>query len=115
MIQLKPPPAELPGTIDKWVKSSYKEYQLIYTFIKSHFTFDKKGVHQIDRISDFLEKTGIKGFLAVELRMSVGKERQAYLVPWDIVEKKYQEKDKKISVDEIKANGKLKRRSKTYG
>lgn len=77
MLQLKPLPAGLPGTIDKWVKSSYKQYRLIYTFTKSHFTVDKKGVHQIDRISDFLKKTGIKGFLVVELRMSIGKERQA--------------------------------------
>jgi hypothetical protein len=80
---------------------------------KSHFTTDKKGIHQVDRISEFLEKSGSRGFLAVELRMGGGHSRQAYLVPWAVVQKQYQEAIK-IPVELIKRHIQLQRRGKTY-
>jgi len=50
-------------------------------YFKQYFTVEKQGRHQIDRISEFLLKSGRKGFLAVELRMGGGHTRQAFLVP----------------------------------
>jgi len=46
-------------------------------YFKQHFTVDKKGVHQVERISEFLRQSGRKGFLAVELRLGGGLSRQA--------------------------------------
>jgi len=84
-------------------------------YFSQHFTVDKKGVHQIERISDYLQKTGRKGFLAVELRMGVWHTKQAHLIPWGVVEKKYREKAVKIPIEQIKTHSELKRRNKTHG
>lgn len=50
-------------------------------YFKQHFTTDKKGQHQIERISEFLEKTGRRGFLAVELRMGGGHSKEGVPYP----------------------------------
>jgi len=47
-------------------------------YFSQHFTTDKQGIHQIERISEFLLKSGRRGYLAVKLRMGVGKSRQAF-------------------------------------
>jgi hypothetical protein len=82
-------------------------------YFSQHFTIDKNGKHQIKRISDFLEKSGRRGYLAVELRMGGGHTRQAYLVPWAVVEKQYKE-SVKLPVKMIKTHSRLERRGKTY-
>jgi Holliday junction resolvase len=51
-------------------------------YFSQHFHSDKNNVHQIDSITDFLEKTGRRGFLAVEFRFGAGKAKEAYLMPW---------------------------------
>jgi Holliday junction resolvase len=52
-------------------------------YFTQHFHVDKKGTHQIAIITDFLKKTGRKGFLAVEFRGGSGGSNEAYLMPWD--------------------------------
>jgi Holliday junction resolvase len=54
-------------------------------YFSQHFHSDKKNVHQIDSITDFLGKTGRRGFLAVEFRFGAGKAKEAYLMPWSKV------------------------------
>jgi hypothetical protein len=83
-------------------------------YFSQHFTVDKKGVHQIERISNYLNSTGRRGYLAVELRMGVGKSRQAHLVPWDVVEKKYLDQNLKITLDEIRSYPEMKRAGSLY-
>lgn len=83
-------------------------------YLSQHLTTDKKGLHQIERISEFLRQTGRTGFLAVELRMGAGQSRQAFMIPWDLVEKKFRDKGIKIPVEQIKTHGELKRRNKNY-
>ena len=61
-------------------------------YFTQHFTVDKKGIHQIDRISDYLNRSGRRGFLAVELRLGTGHDREAYMVPWEELEKSYRTK-----------------------
>jgi len=61
-------------------------------YFSQHFTTDKKGIHQIERISEFLRQTGRRGFLAVELRMGAGHSKEAYLIPWGVVEKQYRKR-----------------------
>jgi Holliday junction resolvase len=84
-------------------------------YFKQHFTTDKKGVHQVERISEFLRQTGRKGFLAVEFRMGAGHSKQAYLIPWDVVENDFREKAVKIPIEQIKTHSELQRRGKIYG
>lgn len=43
------------------------------------------GVHQIDRESEWLRRTGRAGYLAVEIRGGKGVPREAHMVPWRIV------------------------------
>jgi hypothetical protein len=46
--------------------------------------------------------------------MGGGHSKQAYLIPWGVVEKRYHDKEVKIPVEMIKTHGELKRRCKTY-
>ena len=46
--------------------------------------------------------------------MGVGHGRQAYLIPWDDVEKKYLSHNLKITLDEIRSYPELKRQGSLY-
>ncbi|WP_269850660.1 hypothetical protein [Methanosarcina horonobensis] len=83
-------------------------------YFSQHFTVDKKGVHQIDRISDYLNKSGRRGFLAVELRLGMGHGREAYMVPWEELEKNYHTESLKLTVQEIRNFPEIKRDGKDY-
>jgi len=86
-------------------------------YFNSHFSGD-----QIDRENIFIQKTGRKGFLAVEFRMGIGKKREAYLIPWEIIFKRYtnfkkcnKRKDNGFSYEEVKKIGtNLKREKGKY-
>ena len=83
-------------------------------YFTQHFTVDKRGVHQIERISDYLNKSGRRGFLAVELRMGTGCSREAYIIPWEILKKKYLGQDLKLTVKEIRDFPEIRRDGKDY-
>jgi len=83
-------------------------------YFSQHFTVDKNGIHQIERISDYLNKSGRRGFLAVELRMGPGHGREAYIVPWNELEKKYFAPDLKLTLQEIRSFPEIKREGKDY-
>jgi hypothetical protein len=76
-------------------------------YFTQHFTTDKKGVHQIERISDFLSHSGRCGFLAVELRCGVGRPREAYAIPWNDVNARFQSESLKFTIDEIRTYSSL--------
>ncbi|MDD4567592.1 MAG: hypothetical protein PHU37_06790 [Methanoculleus chikugoensis] len=50
-------------------------------YFSQHFHFDKNNVHQIDAITDFIRKTGRRGFLAVEFRFGAGGRRRCTSCP----------------------------------
>ncbi len=54
-------------------------------YFSQHFHADRNKVHRVDAISDFLQKTGRTGFLAVEFRQGPGKIGEAFLIPWPVV------------------------------
>ena len=83
-------------------------------YFSQHFTVDKRGVHQIERISDYQNSTGRRGFLAVELRHGTGKTRTAHLIPWNDVERRYLDQSLKISIDEIRTYPEMKRSGSLY-
>jgi Holliday junction resolvase len=71
-------------------------------YFSQHFHSDKKNVHQVDAISDFLAKTGRIGFLAVEFRQGPGKPSEAFLIPWAIVVAHFKE-NKGITIEDARA------------
>lgn len=51
-------------------------------YFSQHFHNNREQIHQIDLITSFLERTGRRGYLAIEFRFGSGRMREAYLVPW---------------------------------
>lgn len=49
-------------------------------YFSQHFHSNERN--QIERISDFLDKSGRKGFLALEMREGKGKTNRLLLIPW---------------------------------
>jgi Holliday junction resolvase len=70
-------------------------------YFSQHFHADKKNVHQVDAISDFLSKTGRTGYLAVEFRPGAGKPNEAFLIPWNVVVKHFGD-NRGISIDDAR-------------
>jgi Holliday junction resolvase len=70
-------------------------------YFSQHFHTDKKSVHQVDAITDFLKKTGRAGFLAIEFRFGAGKANEAYLIPWATVAEQYR-LNRGISLDDAR-------------
>ena len=84
-------------------------------YFTQHFTVDKRGVHQIDRISDFLKNSGRNGFLAVELRMGIGRARKAHIIPWEEIKSRFHDKDSvKYTVAEIQSFPEIERKGEHY-
>lgn len=84
-------------------------------YFSQHFTVDKNGIHQISRISDFLKLSGRTGFLAVELRMGIGHNREAYIVPWTVLDTLYNDKcEKKLSIFDLQQYAIIERKGDTY-
>ncbi|MDD1689185.1 MAG: Holliday junction resolvase [Methanoregula sp.] len=82
-------------------------------YFSQHFHSDKKNVHQVDAISDFLAKTGRIGFLAVEFRQGPGKPSEAFLIPWATVVVHFKE-NKGITIDDARAGIALSRSKGGY-
>ncbi|WP_317135722.1 Holliday junction resolvase [Methanochimaera problematica] len=82
-------------------------------YFSQHFHEDKNNVHQIDSITDFIKKTGRRGFLAVEFRGGRGKQNVAYLLPWEKLQE-FRENSPGISREDFKCGIELKRSSGCY-
>jgi len=82
-------------------------------YFSQHFHSDKKNVHQVDAISDFLAKTGRIGFLAVEFRQGPGKASEAFLIPWAMVVEHFRE-NKGITIDDAREGIALTRSKEGY-
>jgi len=83
-------------------------------YFSQHFNVDKKGIHQIERISNYLNKSGRRGFLAVELRLGTGHSREAHMIPWGELKKKYLTQNLKFTLQEIRNFPEIKRDGKDY-
>ncbi len=57
--------------------------------------------NQVDRISDFLKRSGRIGFLAVELRRGSGRPVGGHFVPWREVEARFRSGDAGFRVEEL--------------
>jgi len=82
-------------------------------YFSQHFSVSDRG-HQVERISDFLERSGRKGFLAVELKRGRGRPRKAYLVPWEVIREKYENGETGLHIDDIQEFPEILRDSEHY-
>jgi len=71
--------------------TKYKKAYKIY--FSSNFKNTKTG-HQVENISQFVQRSGRKAFLIVELRFGRGKRNSYYKIPWKVVQKRFKAKKK---------------------
>lgn len=114
-----------PQVMDILVDSSQREYYLAIEcksvdvrktgalYFRQHFG-SSGGMHQIERETEFISRSGRKGILAVELRRGAGKPRTAHLVPWGAVVQSFKAGRVGLSLDEIEANPALERGGGAY-
>lgn len=67
-------------------------------YFSHHFSISKK--HQAERMEDFLNFSGRKGFLIIEKRAGKGKSNKAVVLPWKYVFEKYKKGEKAIEINE---------------
>lgn len=82
-------------------------------YFSQHFSENDDG-HQIDRISDFLQRSGRRGYLAVELKRGRGKPRRAFLVPWDSLERRWNEGHVGIPLEDLERFYEIDRNAEDY-
>lgn len=82
-------------------------------YFSQHFS-ESKGGHQVERITDFLNRSGRTGYLAVELRRGRGRARKAYMVPWELLLEKYESGEAGMSIEEIQDCHEIFRDSESY-
>lgn len=66
-------------------------------YFSSHFsekeTDDGELIHQIDAISEFLDRSGRVGWLAIQVRRGRGKPTDTYMLTWEFVKSLYEDED----------------------
>lgn len=97
------------GIENKSVKSSSCK-KLYFT---QHFS-NSNGTHQIEKITEFLKRSGRKGYLALELRRGRGKPRKAFLIPWNRVKRRYESDNVGIDLQNREDYIEINRNSKEY-
>lgn len=78
-------------------------------YFSQHFSSN-----QIDKIKDFLDKSGRTGYLAIELKRGKGKSRLAYVVPWKNVAEKLDKSEVGFKIEEIKSYSRIERKGGEY-
>jgi len=82
-------------------------------YFSQHFSESDNG-HQVERITEFLNRSGRKGFLAIELKRGRGRTRKAYLVPWEIIDRKYTTDAVGLTLEDIKRFPEIERDGSEY-
>lgn len=82
-------------------------------YFSQHFSESDDG-HQVDRISDFVERSGRRGYLAVEMKRGRGKPRRAFLVPWRALKRRYDAGEVGIPLDDLERFYEIDRSSADY-
>ncbi|MFB6265847.1 MAG: hypothetical protein ABEI07_02055 [Candidatus Nanohaloarchaea archaeon] len=82
-------------------------------YFSQHFSESEDG-HQVDRISDFLQRSGRRGYLAVEVKRGRGKQRKAFFVPWKVLKERYDSGEPGIGIEELEDFREVERNSDFY-
>lgn len=83
-------------------------------YFSSNFTVNNKGEHQITLISDFLRKSGREGFIIIEQRKGKGNKNITHVVPWDYLNKVFNDNFVGITWGEIYEYGEIFEPSKLF-
>lgn len=83
-------------------------------YFSQHFSDPEDGRPQVERFSEFVDRTGRTGVLAVELKRGMGKPLQLFLVPWRDVLERYRSDEAGFSLEEIKEYPQVERRDRKY-
>ncbi len=82
-------------------------------YFTQHFSESDNG-HQVKRISNFLDRSGRTGFLAVEFKRGRGRSRKAFMVPWTVVRESFNGDKPGLSLEKIKQYPEISRDSEDY-
>ncbi|NYT00354.1 MAG: hypothetical protein GKB99_01320 [Methanocellales archaeon] len=78
-------------------------------YFSQHF-----GSDQIERINDFLRRSGRKGLLAVELRYGKGMPIRAHIIKWEYLKTRYLTNSVGFTIEEIMDFPQIKRTGRNY-
>jgi hypothetical protein len=92
---------------------SVKEDATNKLYFSQHFS-ESDGGHQVARISDFLDRSGRTGLLAVEIKRGRGRPREAYAVPWEVVRERFENGETGLHLDEIREFPQITRSGEDY-
>ena len=67
----------------------------------SRYFHNAKGGHQVTRTTEYLEKCGLTGFMAFELRAGRGNKNHIYFVPFEVVDECYNKGRSGLTLEEI--------------
>ena len=87
-------------------KSAMKEdingrpFTLLY--YSRYFVTAKDGTHQVTRTAEYLNKCGLNGYLAFELRAGSGRKNHIYWVPFEEVVLNYNAGETGMTLEQIK-------------
>jgi len=67
---------------------------------RSHFNTgdDEEDQHQIERETEIINRAGVKGALALELKRGRGKSRKAFLIDWSFVVRRFRDEEAMNSI-----------------
>jgi Holliday junction resolvase len=82
-------------------------------YFSQHFSTSNGG-HQVERISDFIDRSGRTGFLAVEFKRGRGRPRKAYMVPWRSLRRCYENGETGMHLKDIQEFPEIFRNSEDY-
>jgi hypothetical protein len=66
-------------------------------YFTQHFS-EKDGMHQVEHFTQFLNRSGRRGYLGLEVRRGRGKPKQAFLLPWHVVRERFQDGDTGLTI-----------------
>ena len=74
-------------------------------YFTQHFSTNDDGKHQLDRMKQFIDKSHMKGVIAVSIKRGPGKRRLYYALDFQEVYEKYKADQSGITFDYMKENG----------
>jgi len=83
---------------------SLKAHKNNKLYFSQHFS-ENNEAHQVERISNFIHRSGRLGLLCLELKHGRGKPRECYMLPWHHIQERYENDEVGLTIEEIKELG----------
>lgn len=93
---------------------SIKAHKNNKLYFSTHFSENDEG-HQVERIGEYIDKSGRNGLLCLELKHGRGNPRECYMLPFHMIRNLYEADDVGMTLDTIKEFGfEVKREGSDY-